>query len=156
MNIEKIEYKDFDIRYDEDDNTWRCYELSKSYESLKKAKEAIDRRIRESSKIVPFTAYIVKREYSYDCNTYKLITVTSITAKGEIWATIAKERFKYTGTVYKDTPQNEELIKQICALNSDIKKLENDRFNLTSDLSEINIKSLLSNNTEETKGEKND
>ena len=149
MNFEKIEYKGFDIRYDEDDNTWRCYELSKNYESLKKAKEAIDRRIRESSKIEPFNAYIVKRQYNNDSHNYIRITVTSITAKGEIWATVDKERFKYTGTVYKDTPQNEELIKQICALNSEIRKLENNRYNLTSDLNEVNIISLISNNTED-------
>jgi hypothetical protein len=148
MSVIQVEHNGFQISYNEYSNKWHIedmpFRVKSDYESMTKAKEALDRRIKESSKIEPFIAFISDSENtSYGrSNIYHRVKVTSINEKDEAWCGSIdgkQERFKYTGTLYLDTPENEKSIIEIHALNNEIKRLERNRSDLNRSLAQIDL-----------------
>lgn len=152
----KLEYKGFEIHYEESDNEWvvfASYSRIGRYKSLKTAKEAADRRIKEASKIEPFNAYIPCGRYEND---YRKVKITSINEKGEAWITDGnKNRSKHDGEIYKDTPENEAAIAEIHALNKEISKLDVKRSHLKYSLEQVEISEFFKKPDKEESNDKN-
>ena len=144
----KLEYKGFEIRYEESSNEWvvfASFSRVGRYESLIKARDAADRRIKEASKIEPFNGFVSRGRYD---GTYKKVKITSINEKGEAWITDGKGRSKHGEEIYKDTPENEAAIEKIHALNKEISKLEAERSNLKYGLEKVDVSAFFNKTNE--------
>jgi hypothetical protein len=122
----KEEYKEAVITYSEHDNTWRDEESGKCHESLKKAKESINRRRAKDLKFDPIDVFICK----YDGDIRKA-TITSIINSKCVWIKYKDEdksrekfSFDYGDPPYATTKENEALVTEIKDLHKNIDTLE--------------------------------
>jgi hypothetical protein len=131
----KETYSNIDITYDESANRWR-FELrgrERSSESLKKAKEAIDRPANDPSEK---PAFIPQQAYYRDCGSavYGVVTVTSMAENRyntqEYWIIGSKSRRKVAShNLFNVSPENTALVAKI---NETVKAID--------DLREVKIK----------------
>jgi MinD-like ATPase involved in chromosome partitioning or flagellar assembly len=140
-------YKDVVITYSEYDNTWFDGESGKNYESLAKAKEAIDRRRAKNLKFSPIDVFVE----GYGGGIRK-DTITSIVSSDCVWIKYKdgdksreKYSFKYSTSPhpYAATKENEFLIAQIGALRKNIDTLEKAIQKKLSALTQIDISLLV-------------
>ena len=123
-------YEDVEISYNEDKNTWE-FELrgrQRSCESLAKAKEAIDKPVKETkeTKFERFEAYKIER---WGCKSKK-VTVTSIAEHrhggnwGSVWISDNGDREKVCdGQLYEVTKENETLLAELKSNDDKIKAI---------------------------------
>jgi hypothetical protein len=127
----KVVYRDSEITYNENSNTWNAECFSKPADTLANAKTRIDAKL-DKEKRVPFNRFeaFVKR-LNYDSGTWPLVTITSVTDDGkQAWAAIGKEREKIGShygpeplKVFPNTPENAELVAKIHALEKQTEEI---------------------------------
>jgi hypothetical protein len=131
----KTTYNGIEISYTEYDNKWKATENSRSYESLAKVKEAIDRATKVSKKMAPM-ACIMQKSYggSGDAE-FKKATITSFVDENHAWVTFldkkgnkvrekcSTESFR-KADLYADTPENWAVIDKLNSLWKKERELE--------------------------------
>lgn len=118
-----LEYKGFNIYYDEYDEQWELTNPSGyQNQSLKKVKQYVDRLCKKD-----FKSFQVYCGGSWN-NSWKLATVTSIDEEGQFWLSLENSRQKSSPeSCMKITENNNKLIEEITDLNNQITKLEESR-----------------------------
>jgi hypothetical protein len=127
----KVDYKGFSIRYNEYTNEWKNSETTRNYDSLSKAKEAVDRVIKLTEKMEPIPCIRKQHRYGEDTqyieaqimgfDSEELIRVRPQDVKGR------GERVHVSSygnnEIFENTPENKETIKRIKELEVEMRKL---------------------------------
>jgi hypothetical protein len=127
MSIETI-FNGHTIKFDEDRNMWRCYELDLRSDNLKELQRKITKHGDAESAFVRVNVFLDRY------GEIKPAVVTSITGNGEYWVVCdgkrSKTRLHYLNV---DNPENRErvnkiaeLAKQIAELSNEIDKIKNE------------------------------
>jgi hypothetical protein len=142
----KEEYKEAIITYCEDDNAWRDEESKRCYESLAKAKAAIDRRRRvKNLDFNPVDVFVSK--YG---GTIRRAVITSVVSPQCVWIRYKdgdksreKLSFDYGRPPYEMTKENEFLIAEIDALCKNIVALKRTVQEKTEALKKLDMSMLV-------------
>jgi len=123
----ETKYHGFTIDYNETCNHWRVESFERNYQSLTKAKEAIDRVIRQRGKIEPIPVILC----SYYEGDYSRSEITSFISERKVWVrerggigrgkTVEISEYR---PLYQEIPENWERIQKIEALKKEIKNLQ--------------------------------
>jgi uncharacterized protein YihD (DUF1040 family) len=152
MSNIKTEYQGFTVLYDEFNNQWLVEAFERNYQSLTKAKEAIDRDIRQNNKIEPIPTI----QASYD-EEYSRCEITSFVSAKRVWT--RKRGGKGRGQIhdisdyhplYQETPENWKRIEKIEALKKRIDELQRLRDDEQKKLLRLDTTELYKKFTEET------
>jgi hypothetical protein len=134
MNEEiKVDYKGFPICYHEYTNEWENSETMRHYDSLSKAKEAVDRVIKLAEKMEPIPCIRKKHGYS-EAIRYIEAQIIGFDSEGTIW--VRKQGGKGRGErvhissygnneIFENTPENKETIKNIMTLETKKREISN-------------------------------
>jgi hypothetical protein len=140
----QVEYKGFSIRYNEFMNKWENTETDRTYESLAKAKEAVDRIVRTTEKMEPIPCI---RFSSYDG--YKEMQIMAFESVDCIWIREpnGKGRGQKTSIsnydsklLLENTPENKAVIEKIDELSKQCNAIEKQIKRTEDNLVPLNIK----------------
>ena len=120
-----IVYNGISVSYDEWQNQWRNEETGRRYESLAKAKEAIDRAAKIAGKIQPVPC--IKYQESNKGICFVKAAITSFLDENTVWLALSdkngnkiREKFSERGygnpDLYLDTPENWSNIEKLYSL----------------------------------------
>lgn len=120
----KVSYNGVEITYSEGENQW-LFELrgrSRKAESLQKAKEAIDKPVRQKAD----TEFKRCKAWFHRWGEWKKVDVTSFAgmgySRGEWWIMAEGNRSKESA-LYADTPENAAIIEEIKKTDAEIRRL---------------------------------
>jgi cation diffusion facilitator CzcD-associated flavoprotein CzcO len=133
MNEVKTTYRGIEVRYNEHTSEWSCELFTKPAETLRLAKERVDKKL-DTEKKKPFKrfkAYVKSVGYNHDAGSWPLVEVTSVTDNGqEAWVSCGGDRQKVSSAyghnpvpVYPETPENTALVNEIHELETAQKKI---------------------------------
>ena len=134
-------HKEFDIFYDEDDNTWRCSELSMHAVSLGALKGKINDRLAAERRIEPPVPVFVM-EYNAVLTGEAVLLEAD---KGDgVWVTLSnKKRAKYAAErLVPLTPENGRLIDKARALDKESERLMREARNIRQNLKRYTVGEL--------------
>jgi len=129
-----VRHEDIDITYDQEKNVWRLplRGRERSFESLAKAKEAINRPAPEGKKsgFAPTQAWL--QQGAYDGSSWCPTTITAIAeiscGTQRVWATFPGGRRKMRlSDLYLTSTANNALIEKMSELTKQIEALEDTR-----------------------------
>jgi len=124
MSEIKTTYREVEITYSQDDNSWNCELFSKPAESLVAAKIRIDKKL-DAEKKQPFVRFKAFVHY-LNGKSWPLVEVTSITEDHkEAWCVLNSERENYGGfaPIYPNTPENIATVAEIHEIEKAQKEL---------------------------------
>lgn len=124
-----VKYRDMEITYLEDSNGW--FFANKSYQSLKRAKEAVDRAYKKEFERL--------EAFWVDWGVYVKVTVTSLTSEGEAW--IVDEGGSRHKTrpraLFEYSPENQEKVNKASEMRGRAETLSNEANDLLRSMTRL-------------------
>lgn len=123
-----VEYRDFEIKFYNDDNRWSVDIDNVTFydEDIKVLKKKI--AAFHKGKVAGITALVRGGGYGLDGLPFQAVRITSITEDGDIWATYVKtgrrERLYRHATIYMLSAKNKKAIVEYMNLTKAIEKLQ--------------------------------